>query len=58
MKTKIEKQILKIRESGVTNMFDTERVSLLAKDKGFEELAAYLETNKKEYWNFILTGKF
>ncbi len=57
-KEKIKEQILSIRASGVTNMFDIPRVALEAKKLNFKELARYLENNKKEYWDFILTGEF
>ncbi len=57
-KEKIKEQILSIRASGVTNMLDIPRVALEAKKLNFKELARYLENNKMEYWDFILTGEF
>ena len=56
MDEKIKKQILAIRGSGVTNMFDVKRVQYEANLKGFHELVLYLEDNKAEYSRFILTG--
>ena len=53
---KIKEQILKIRASGVTNMFNVNRVQYEANERGFYELVVYLEGNKKEYSQFILTG--
>ncbi len=53
----IKKQILIIRNSGVTNMFDIPRVTLEAEKRGFAELIAYLERHKRDYWDFILTGE-
>ena len=50
---KIKEQILKIRASGVTNMFDVNRVQYEANERGFYELVVYLEGNKKEYSQFI-----
>ena len=53
----IKKQILEIRDSGKTNMFDTAAVRRLAVRNGFRELVAYLADHQKEYVNFILTGE-
>jgi hypothetical protein len=50
-------QILAIRESGVTNMFDLHRVQKEAYSKGFHELVIYLNDHKPEYCRFILTGE-
>jgi hypothetical protein len=50
-------QILAIRESGVTNMFDLPRVQKEAYSKGFHELVIYLNDHKPEYCRFILTGE-
>ena len=57
MNEKIRKQILAIRDSGVTNMFDINRVQYEAFQKGYYELVDYLEVSKKEYTSFILTGE-
>lgn len=53
---KIKEQILAIRDSGVTNMFDINRVQYEANERRFYELVLYLEDNKAEYSRFILTG--
>ena len=53
----IKKQILAIRATGETNMFDVNRVQHIANRKGYYELVVYLEGHRKEYANFILTGK-
>ena len=53
----IKKQILAIRASGETNMFDVRRVQQIANRKGYYELVVYLEEHRTEYVNFILTGK-
>lgn len=53
----VKKQILAIRASGETNMFDVRRVQQIANRKGYYELVVYLEEHKSEYVNFILTGK-
>lgn len=52
----IKEQILAIRETAETNMFDVRTVQAIANRKGFYELVIYLEEHRKEYANFILTG--
>ena len=54
---KIKKQILAIRDAGVTNMLDTRAVQYYANEFNFYELVVYLEDNRLEYWKFIMTGK-
>lgn len=39
----VKKQILAIRASGETNMFDVRRVQQIANRKGYYELVVYLE---------------
>ena len=56
-KTKIKKQILAIRATGKTNMFDTNRVQVIANANGYYELVIFIEEHKKEYVQFILTGE-
>jgi hypothetical protein len=56
MNETIKEQILAIRDSGVTNMFDLPRVQHEAYVRGFYELVLYLEEHKAEYSRFILTG--
>ena len=53
----IKAQILSIRESGVTNMFDVNRVQREAHDRGYYELVIYLEDHRGDYSRFILTGE-
>lgn len=53
----IKKQILFIRDTGITNMFDTRMVQYLANEYGFYELVVYLEEHRKEYANFIMNGE-
>jgi len=57
MNETIRMQILAIRESGVTNMFDLPRIQKEAYSKGFHELVIYLNDHKPEYCRFILTGE-
>ena len=57
MNKKIKEQILSIRASGVTNMFDLPRVQHEAYLSGFHELVLYLKDHKGEYSRLILTGE-
>ena len=53
----IKEQILAIRDTGLTNMFDVNTVQRLAYERDFYELVVYLEENRKEYVHFILTSE-
>ena len=53
----IRKQILAIRDTGLTNMFDLNMVQRLAYDRGYNELVCYIEENRAAYVHFILTGE-
>ena len=53
----IMQQILAIRETGETNMFDLPVVTSIALRAGYMELVDYLEKNKEAYVHFILTGE-
>lgn len=57
MSETVKKQILIIRDTGLTNMFDVHMVERIANDMGFYELVAFLEEHRKEYVHFILTGE-
>ena len=57
MPERVKEQILIIRETGITNMFDLPVVQRLAYERDFFELVIYLEEHPKEYVHFILTGK-
>ncbi len=52
----VKEQILAIRETAETNMFDVRTVQVIVNRRGFYELVIYLEEYRKEYVNFILTG--
>ena len=56
MTDEIKRQILEIRASGFTNMFDVRMVQRIAFERDFYELVNYLEENRKGYVRFILTG--
>ncbi len=57
MTEEIKRQILEIRASGLTNMFDVTMVQRIAFERDFYELVDYLEENRKGYVRFILTGE-
>ena len=54
---KVREQILAIRDTGLTNMFDIPMVQRLAYDRGYYELVTYLEEHRREYAHFIMTGE-
>jgi hypothetical protein len=53
----IKKQILIIRDTGLTNMFDVNMVQRLAFERDFHELVCWLEDHKIEYVRFIMYGE-
>ena len=57
MDEKVREQILAIRDTGLTNMFDVTAVQRLANESDFYELVLYLEDHRSEYAKFILTGE-
>lgn len=57
MTEKIREQILAIRDTGLTNMFDIPMVQRLVYERGYYELVCWLEDHRKEYARFIMTGE-
>lgn len=57
MDAKVKEQILAIRDTGLTNMFDIPMVQRLAYERGYFELVCYLEEHRKEYAHYIMTGE-
>lgn len=57
MTEKIREQILAVRETGLTNMFDVPAVQHIANEMRFYELVVFLEQHRGEYVHFILTGE-
>ncbi len=57
MTEKIKEQILAVRDTGRTNMFDTNMVQLIAFQMEFHELVDFIETNRSDYVRFIITEK-
>ena len=56
MNQTIKEQILAIRKTGLTNMFDVRAVQRIAFEMDFYELVDFLEEDRKAYVNFILYG--
>lgn len=57
MTEQIKQQILKVRDTALTNMFDFAQVRCVAENMELPELVEFLKNNKEEYTQFILTGK-
>ena len=57
MTEKVKDQILAIRDTGLTNMFDIPMVQRLACERGYYDLVCWLEDHRKEYARFIMTGE-
>ena len=57
MGANVKEQILAIRDTGLTNMFDLPCVQRLAFDRGYYELVLFIEEHRDEYVHFILTGE-
>lgn len=56
MSDKVRDQVLAIRATGRTNMFDTNAVQIIADEMRFYELVVFIEEHKDKYVHFILTG--
>ena len=53
----VRKQILAVRDTGETNMFDVPMVQQIANRLGYYELVLFLIDHRKEYAHFIMTGE-
>ena len=53
----VKKQILTVRDTGLTNMFDINTVQRIAYEMDFYELVTFLDEEKAKYVRFILTGE-
>lgn len=54
----VRRDILLIRETGRTNMFDLPQVKAIAREMKCTALLALLKKNQRKYIHFIFTGKF
>ena len=57
MNDTIKEQILAIRATGLTNMFDVYAVQRLAFERNFFDLVCYIDEDRAGYVRFILTGE-
>lgn len=57
MDENVKKQIIAIRATGATNMFDIRGIMEIAKQLGFDELLEFLSENKARYVSFIIEGR-
>lgn len=57
MSDKVCDQILAVRATGRTNMFDTNAVQAIADEMHFYDLVVFIEEHKDKYAHFILTGE-
>ena len=53
----VREQILAVRATGETNMFDVPMVQQIANRLGYYELVLFLIDHRKEYAHFIMTGE-
>lgn len=56
MNKRIKYEIMAIRKTALTNMFDIKTVQKIAYEMAFYDLVIFLEDNKEKYINFILYG--
>lgn len=55
----IKEQILRVRDTCLTNMFDLKNVRFIAEELDLKELIDYIKEsdNEREYITFIINGK-
>ena len=53
---KIKRQIMDIRDDGVANMLDVQRVQAIAAMRCYWSLVDFIRYDKNGYVNFIMTG--
>ena len=57
MDEKVKEQILAVRATGRTNLFDTNMVQVIANEMRFYELVIFIEEHREDYVNFIFKGE-
>jgi hypothetical protein len=57
MNSTIKEQILAVRDTGKSNMLDTNTVQRVAFDMELYELVNFIEDDRKAYARFIMTGE-
>lgn len=55
---RIKEQIIAVRDTCRTNMFDLNAVQVIANELGLCELVCFIADDRKSYVNFVMTGKF
>ena len=53
---KTKQQILAVRDSGQTNMFDLQNVWQIALKNEYDELLDFIEDSPEDYARFIISG--
>ena len=53
---RLEKALLAVRDSGLTNMLDHPVVARLAREFGFPEVADWIEAHPTDYTRLLLSG--
>lgn len=57
MTEEVKEQILAVRDTGLTNMLDSNMVQIVANEMHLFELVIFIEENREAYGRFILTGE-
>ena len=57
MTDKVREQILAVRATGRTNMFDTNAVQVIADEMRFYDLVVFIDEHRDKYAHFMLTGE-
>lgn len=57
MTEEVKEQILAVRDTGRTNMLDSNMVQIVANEMHLFELVIFIEENREAYGRFILTGE-
>ena len=57
MAEKVKEKILAVRDTGRTNMLDSNMVQIIANEMNFFELVIFIEEHKEDYVNFIFKGE-
>lgn len=57
MTEEVKEQILAVRDTGRTNMLDSNMVQIIANEMRLFELVIFIEENREAYGRFILTGE-
>lgn len=53
----VREQLMKVRDTALTNMFDINSVQRIAFEMEFFELVNFIDEQPKDYVNFIIHGE-